>query len=55
MSYKTLIYTDIRVSRYRCLNTDTLLTISAQRGNYSNFHKNCVRYNINATNEAKSK
>ena len=37
------------------LNTDTLSQITNQRMNYSDFHKNRVRYNINTTNKAKSK
>ena len=50
MSYKSLIRTV-----YRYLNTDNLYPISAQRMNYSDFHKNHVCYNINTTSKAKSK
>ena len=39
----------------RCHNTDTLKPISARRMNYSDIHKNRVRYNINTTNKDNSK
>ena len=39
-----------RILHSRCINADTLYPISAQRMNYSDFHKNRVRYNINTTN-----
>ena len=35
--------------------TDTISPISTQRMNYSDFHKNRVRYTINTTNKSKSK
>ena len=54
MSYKSLIRT-VSVGHSKCLTTDTLYPISAHRMNYSDFHKNRVRYNINTTNKAKSK